>query len=252
VPYLFWTIAFFLWNCVFQTFPEGFSPRRAGDIVRWFVGLNGWQTHPGGFGLWYVKSLMFASLLAPCYWAIYRCLGPASVLVGVFLVFRPPLPLDHPLFNAWFFLGGCISYHGFQWGKMTARMHVLLPLSLAGFTILAVCHSFLIRVPAFLTVVPYIVAGSLYSFVCKGDTHLPQWLTASIRASSYLYFSHVFTAKAILPLLYVLIPLTKNGEYAALAYVVRVCATVVLALFQFLVLRKFMPRFLSMMTGNRC
>ena len=164
---------------------------------------------------------------------------------------RPPLSLSNPLFNAWFFLGGAVSFHGYRLERATEGMRPLLPYALAVFAALAFCHAFDVRVPAFLTVVPFLVAGSLFASVRENAGRLPRWLPGLARSATYVYFAHVFTGKALLPLLYALIPLESGGGWAALAYVVRTVATTALTIAQYYLLRAFAPGFLSAITGRR-
>lgn len=251
VPFLLWSFASFVWQNVFQTLPEGMSPWRLFDVLRWIVGWNGWSSHPGGFGLWYIKTLLIASLLAPFYWVVYRSLGTAAVLVGVFLVLHPPLPIDYPLFSAWFFLGGSLSFNAFKLEKATSQMDGLLPCSIAGFVALSVLHSIKVPVPLFLTAVPFLLAASLFSFFCRGETVWPKWVVFFARGSTFLYFSHFFTSRILVPLIEIVIPVDKGGGYAVLAYLVRVLAATTLSFALFFSLRRFSPRFLSVLTGNR-
>jgi hypothetical protein len=249
VPYLLWTAASFAWCWLFNTFPEGMSAGRPTDVLRWFVGVDGWRTHPGGFGLWYLKSLMIASLLAPLYWLSFRVLGSAAILVGIFLCAHPPLPVDHPLFSSWYFLGGGLAFNGVSLEKATARMHGLLPLTVAAFFGYQVCRAAEIDLPAFSAFVPFLLAAALFS-ACFLRTQKNRLLSAC-QASTFLYFSHFFVSQAIGQIIWRTIPL-KTGGGAAMAYFARTFLTIALCILLFFIVRRIAPRALAVVTGNRC
>lgn len=250
VPYLLWTAAAYAANGIFRMFPEGMDPSRPADVLRWFVGWDGWRSHPGGWGLWYVKSLILAALLAPLYWTAFRLTGPASILIGLFLFIRPPLPIDHPLFSAPFFLGGALAFERNSLWSLARRTGKILPLAGLAFFGWMLCCGTGTRLPGFLSVVPYVFAASLFARFCDPKNRIPGWLSEIASASTFVYFAHFFVSKAVGPALRIAIPL-DSGRAAATAYVLRVAGTTVLSILLFFAIRKTAPGVMAVLTGNR-
>ena len=250
VPYLLWTAVTFAANCMFRTFPEGMEPSRPIDILRWIVGWDGWISHPGGFGLWYIKSLFLAALLAPLYWFAFRLLGPTSILIGIFLCTHPPTPIDYPLFSSPYFLGGALAFEKISLEDLSKRTYRLFPVAGLAFAGWMFCKGINIKLPDFLAAIPYFFSIVLFSVCCHPKTKISAWLTEITRSSTFVYFAHFFVSRAVGSALQFAIPL-NSGRAAAAAYIIRVAGTVVLSISLFFAIRKLTPGIMSALTGNR-
>lgn len=248
IPFLIWCGLAFVYRAVLGKLPDGMNPANPVHIIRYLVGWDGVTSHPGGFGLWYIKTLIIASAMAPLYWSAFRLLGRIGLVLGAFLVVRPPLPIDYPFFSGWFFLGGCVAYQGIDLRQLSAGFGKFLPLSIGLFAVYQLCVGIRGRFPGFLEFAPYALALSIHAVVC--DKESQQWLVGLSKSSTWVFFVHFFIAGGIrTALASILHPST--GLAASVAYVLCIVVVLFLSLATFFLLRRLSPKALALATGGR-
>ena len=242
VPYLAWTTALFVWNAIFHRFPEWMSPSDIVHVLRFYI--------EGGFGLWYLKTLMIAALAAPAYWLAFKALGRFSVPVGLAICILRVSPVDRLFFNPWYFLGACLAFEGVDLNKAVRGLRRFLPAAFVAFLLFQTLRAANVCIPRCVGFVPYLLAASFFSACTGVDIRKYPRLRVMCEASMFLYVSHIFVAWPVGRLVPVFIPL-KSGVSASAAFIVRTVLTIVADFALFLVLRKFAPKTLSVITGGR-
>lgn len=248
IPFLIWCGLAFVYRAVLGKLPDGMTPANPVHIIRYLVGWDGITSHPGGFGLWYIKTLIIASAMAPLYWIAFRLLGRIGLVLGAFLVVRPPLPIDFPFFSGWFFLGGCVAYLGIDLRQLSSGFGKLLPFSVGLFLVYQLCVGMRGRFPGFLEFVPYALALSIHAAVC--DKGAPLWLVSITKTSTFVYFLHFFVAGGTRQALTMVVR-PSSGLTASVAYVLCIFLVLFLSLAAFFLLRCLSPKALALVTGGR-
>ena len=249
LPFLIWCVAAFVYRKALGKLPSELNVANPFHILRYLIGWDGICSHPGGFGLWYLKTLMIAAVLAPLYWLTYRVLGRIAVIAGIFCVLRPPVPIDFPFFNAWFFLGGSLAYQKVELSKLSCGFERLFPVSILLFVMYQLLQASRCHFASCLDFMPYAIALSIHGFVRKMD-RLPEWLLTLSKSSTFVFFVHFFVAGGIGTALRMLIR-PDTGWEASVAYILCIVGVTSVSLLGYYSLSRIAPRFLAAATGGR-
>lgn len=249
IPFLIWFAVALAYRGALGKLPAEMDASDPLHVLRYMIGWDGFCAHPGGAGIWYLKTLLVAAALAPLYWAAYRALGRIALVAGVFCAISPPFSIDFPFFSAWFFLGGCVAYQRIELSDLTSGFDRALPVSAVLFAAYQLLAASRIPHARFLDFAPYALALSVFETVRKMD-EVPGWLSKTVKSSTFVYFAHFYAAGAVGAALRAAIR-PETGLQASVAYVLCVFPVAASAVSGYFVLRRFAPRFLAAITGGR-
>lgn len=92
-----------------------------------------------GFGMWFIRNLIYFSILSPLYYCALRYLGHFIPFICLLIILCFDLPIQYAHFNAYLLLGAYCSYHGFRLSQLPTFLDWRV--SLAAYVLLIVFHA---------------------------------------------------------------------------------------------------------------
>ena len=199
--------------------------------------------HPIGRAIWFIRNLIFFSLLSPVYFLLIKYLKHATLLLVAVLLFVE-IPVDYLYFNVFLLIGSYLGLYKFSVRQLVARV----PLNMA-----AVWYLPLLLVRSFVGLGAWFEnLFALYAFfffaACCLRVRNRFWGGLS-SFSMFVYVSHLYISYSVTTVVLFVLPATLPGLLAAMplscVLTVSICAGV------YVLFNRFCPRFLSFLIGGR-
>lgn len=238
VPYILWCIA----AIVYDHFVKHVSwPESVWQWLMQFWDAGTGSGHPIGKAMWYIKSLIVFAVLSPLYYYAIRYLKH-FVLIAVLVLFSLNIPIDFPWFNVWLLLGAYIAIMGLTLKDIIDKMDWRLCLGVwIG-----------LKVLLFVGVLPFNleIPMSLCCFIGLFGL-LMKWDITTVLAStsSFIYFAHPY----LTGIRTVFIKFVDDSSIIGVltVWALTAIAVVIICCTAFFFMRRFTPRLLSIITGDR-
>lgn len=261
VPYLTWNaLAALLYLFSGKAFP--FSPSifwgvnvvgtDGENVLGWTIGGT---TGPVLLQLWFVRDLIILTLLSPAFYYTLRRLGLFGLLLiaAVYYVGLWPNPLGVSFKGFWFFAVG--AYLSLSKVDVSAFVSRLFKPSLVCSVLLSFLLSFSTAIPPVLSGVLldiYVFSGAITAvgfalLFCR--SHTPRRLLSM--SSFFLYASHTIVLLPLSRLAINLLQTVSSPAADVLLYLLCPTLSVVICVFAFFLLQRFLPRLSRPLTGLR-
>lgn len=255
IPYMLWNGITFIAVCLYQVF-TGHMPLLHKAVVdfRWYDYLlvfwdlqaaTGIASDPHGplvLQFWFVQCLMVAMLLSPILWLGVRRIGWLFlVLLGIFLVGYPfreyaGVRMDAFLFFA---MGAYFRFHQRLW-KVFAFPWILA----LSWVVVWIAMQFVPVLSVVYCVVYVLLVLSL-------AVHSQNEILPSLGKIVFFIFAfHAFISQTFFNV-YERLPIPWNDALAFITFFVTVAVNVCLCLLVYYLMKKYMPKFLSLLVGGR-
>ena len=214
-------------------------PQGVGNFMMQFWDAH--EGHPIGKAMWYIKSLMVFTVLSPVYYYTVRWLKH-FVPIGVLMLWGLNIPIDYPWFNVWLLLGAYLSIMEFSLKDIVDKLDWRICLAMY----------LLLKVLLFVDILPFnpSIPMALCCFLGLFGL-LMKWNISSELAltSSFIYFAHPYVTGV--RNIYIKFVDTSSFLSCFLIWILT-ATTVFLACYMlFRFMKRFTPKFLSIMTGDR-
>ena len=234
IPYLIWCSTAILYN----HFIKGTPWPHGSQWITWYWDAG--EGHPIGKAMWYIKSLIIFSLLAPLYFITVRFFRHFTLVVVMFL-FTFNAPVDFPYFNVDLLLGSYLCLCEVPLKKVADSLN--WKMCLVAYVILKIAFCCL-SVPVgggILVLTGFVGLYGLFS-----QYRIPAFLTAT---SSFVYFAHPYFTG----IRNILVTSSVSGSIVllCLAWLVTFFLDFSICITLYYLLRKFVPRILGIVTGGR-
>lgn len=237
IPYIIWCLVAIIYNhfILHKVFPDSIS-----DFFMqfWDAGAG----HPIGKAMWYMKSLILFSLLSPLYYYAVKWLKHFVLVIVLLVIVCFNIPIDYPYFNVYILLGSYLAIIGLSfydivksvdWRCCLAVYLLFKVLFLTG----------VLDLNVFLPINLCCFIG-LFGLLMKYD--IPPVVAAS---SSFVYFVHPFVQGVRNIFIRFVDTSSLSSCFCVWMLTALTVMTVCSALFFFM--KRFTPKYLSVLTGDR-
>ena len=234
VPYLIWNTVGLAVTCVLN---KDFIIHSFNDFLNCYWPLDP-MGHPEGRAIWFIRNLLFFSIVSPIYYWVVKYLKHFTLLLiaGLYLW---DLPVDYLYFNVYLLAGSYLGYYKISLAKLASLVSWKTGAMI--YMVLMLVHVFFQVRIYFLEFIPFFV---LYGLLLKHK--LPEALSHS---SMFIYVSHLYIAYAVTHRYVALLP---AADWALLvAMPLSFVTTFGICYFTYLVLHRFSPKLVGWLTGGR-
>lgn len=252
VPYVLWTLICLLYLSL-KHLPTILHTGDLGCISDMFTWQIFWmykESLPLHFALWYVRDLMLMCLITPVIWLFIKHLKHIAMLLifGLFMIHNIDYHISFPISIFYFSLGSYFSICHIDIQKISMKLGRSILLIAA----IAIGCSVLEDIT--LTRFSHIMfalccLGMSCFFTGKYECKIPQLLTDSV---FFVYASHCIMIVMMFNRIFMpLIPDTAYPAWLFLRLFVVGILTLVTCVLLFVLLRRFFPKTISILTGSR-
>jgi hypothetical protein len=239
IPYVIWSLV----SIVYQIFVKhrGFSLTNPFDFIMLFWDAG--EGHPIGMALWFVRNLIVFAIVSPIYFIVVKYLGHLILFLILFLS-SLNLPLDYSFFNVYLLLGCYFALSGITLESLSKKTNWLLCI---------LCYLFLKILELFhhvelsSVVLPLLLMLGVMGALMKYEPS--ESLKKVSLASTFIYFCHPYFT-GIRNIYMSLIDTTVIG-FDIMIWFVQAATNFAICYCIYLFLKKFVPRLLSVLQGNR-
>ena len=241
------------WNSIggIRTFYDACIPERTANLFGYDVG----EGMPVNAPLWYIRDLFIISLLSPAlYQLIKRLKEPGLVILALLYVFNVGFPFAGCSIKGIFFfcLGGYFMINGRQLAdsflKVKTPAYLISGLLFVALMPIYDSELYFVLRPIFVIAGVAATFNLAYRLVSAGKVKCRPILSNS---SFFIYASHTVVILDLSNfILWRLLPF-ENEFVLTLKVFLRPALAVGICLGLFFLMRRFMPKTLSMLTGNR-
>ena len=239
LPYIIWCFVSIVYQIVVKH--QVYSMHNPLDFVSLF-----WDTgsgHPVGMALWYVRNLIVFAILSPIYFIVVKFFGHLTVLL-LFILASLKMPIDLPYFNVFLLLGSYLALSGISLEVLATKMNWLLCVACYIF-LKTICISLQFDLNSiFLPLLLVLgIVGSLIKFEPS------EFIKKVAMASTFIYFCHPYFT-GIRNIYMSLIDSSVIGFDIAVWFV-QAATNFAICYCIYLFLKKFAPKLLGILQGNR-
>lgn len=249
VPYLMWNVAasiLFLFKTLWLGF-DGLGVVADGH-VDWLKFMAGFWTLPYDLALWFIRDLMVYCLLAPVVWIVVK---RKWLFACVFLAFS--LPFDVRSGILWFMIGAFMSQNQEVWSQVTAPRYAIV--FCVGYAVLCYLLSFsaLPEIVAFFLFAGYVMCGLAFTMACGrwfSSNKIGRRLTPLLGSTFFIYAFHALYCSVVRNAWLRLIGCSTTSTALAVLLLTFITLTVT-SMVTYFILRRFAPRLIRLLTGDR-
>lgn len=237
IPYVIWCLIAIIYNHYVKhvALPIDFL-----DFIRQFWNAAG-GGHPIGKAMWYIKSLIIFSLFAPLYFFVIKYLKHFTLLILLVLPsFK--LAIDFPFFNYYLLLGAYLSIMGFSFGYLINNLNYKLCLFVyIGLKFIRLYVEF----PDVYIYIDFILCFvGLFGLFMKYNIS-----SVLVSSSSFIYFFHPYVTGV--RNIYVKFVEGINVFQYFSVWMISSITVIVICLVLFMILKRYIPNFIRILTGDR-
>lgn len=236
IPYIIWCIVAIIYNYYVK---EIDFPQNPSNFIMQFWDAN--MGHPIGKAMWYIKNLILFSMLSPLYFYIIKW-GKHLILLSIIIFISIDLPIDFPYFNMYLLLGSYIALLGFSLEKI------------ANFFNWKLCLTFYIASKIVQLFFPNVIIPSFFNFTLCTIGLIGVYLKYNFKntvvaTSSFLYFIHPYFTG--IRNIYIKINNTDSIPLYFSIWVLTAITVIIICMFLYFLFKRYMPKLLSIVTGDR-
>ena len=239
IPYVIWSLL----SIVYQIFVKHreFSLANPFDFIVLF--WDSGSGHPIGMALWYIRNLIVFAIVSPIYFIVVKYFGHLTLFLILFLC-SLKLPIDYPFFNVYLLFGSYLALSGITLESLSKKTNWLLCI---------LCYLFLKILELFhhvelsSVVLPLLLMLGVMGALMKYEPS--ESLKKVSLASTFIYFCHPYFT-GIRNIYMSLIDTTVIG-LDIMIWFVQAATNFAICYCIYLFLKKFVPRLLSVLQGNR-
>ena len=239
VPYLIWSLVSIIYKIVVKH--EALSLSNPLDFILLF--WDSGDGHPVGLALWYVRNLIVFAILSPIYFIVIKSIGHLAIFLVLFLsCFK--WPIDYPFFNVFLLLGSYFALAGITLENLVTKVNWLLCI---------VCYVFLKIFALFQqtdlssVVLPLILIAGIMGLLMKYEPS--ESIKKISLASTFIYFCHPYFT-GIRNIYMSWVDSSVIGFDIAIWFV-QAATNFAICYCIYLLLKKFVPKILGILQGNR-
>ena len=206
----------------------------------WDVGRG--NGHPVGMVMWFVKSLIVFSLLSPLYFVLIRYFKGFTIVVILLLSTIGTDRIDYPFFNIYLLLGSYLGIMSISFESLTDKLNWRFCLAL--FLIMKLVQIY-IPLPDYYH---YISEAACIIGLLGLFMRYPIKQSIAV-VSTFVYFSHPYFT-GIRNIFFKFVP-HDNMLAISLMWILTASIIFVFCSTVFIVLKKYSPRVLAFMSGDR-
>lgn len=258
IPYILWNLLFIAFYCVLHksfTFENlyGLVNMNAKSFIDFILSVITGKGMPANYPLWFLRDLIVCYLFAPLLYLMNKqtpWLTLFALFVGWILTENSS---GRSYFTGlcWFSIGMTVKLHDID---ITKLKNIVVPLCLLSLILALYNPVVLLSWPipykfyhVFLTI--HILATLSFAFYITTSTKIQSDKFLS-NSSFWIFASHAFIQIALIKIeKYVDIPMTDTSMF--LMFVFNVVLTITISLIVFIVAKKYFPRTIALLTGNR-
>lgn len=236
IPYIIWCIVAIFYNYLVKgmDFPTNIS----NFIMQFWDAGTG---HPIGKAMWFIKSLILFSILSPLYFYLIKW-GKHFILLSFIILTTIKLPIDFPYFNIYLLLGSYIALMGFSLEQIANLFNWRF------------CLSFYIASKIAQLFFPNIIIPPFFNYTLCIIGLIGIYLRHNLKqtiavTSSFLYFTHPYFTG--IRNIYIKISNTDSNLQNFTIWILTAITVTTICMFLFILLKKHMPKILSILTGDR-
>lgn len=259
IPFLFWNCSLLLLFAVGQNIPAThtffsgknlpISSYKAFDYLNAIIGIT---TFPIAYQFWFIRDLIVISILTPILYFALRFM-PKMTFAGLFILWFAaiwPVTVPSPVAFGFFYFG---AFFAFNKISLFSFDHLGKPVAISYFTIIVIDtltkNLFINRYIHCIVIILGIVTA-LYLSKYLIDNKRKKYLLWLSNYSFFLFAIHEPLLTIFQKLLYVLIVPSSNLMILIL-YLLNPALVIVVSVIIYKSLKRFMPRFLFLISGGR-
>ena len=239
IPYVIWSLC----SIVYQVFVKHRDIPLSNPfdyiVLLWDSGSG----HPIGMALWYIRNLIVFAIVSPIYFIIVKYLGHLTLFLILFLSVLN-IPLDYPFFNVYLLLGSYFALSRITLENLSKKTNWMLCI---------LCYLFLKILDLFhyvelnSIVSPILLMLGVIGALVKYEPK--ETLKKVSFASTFIYFCHPYFT-GIRNVYMSLIDTTIVG-LDIMIWFVQAMTNFVICYCIYLFLKRFVPKLLNVLQGNR-
>lgn len=236
IPYAIWCAIAIAYNHFVKQDPLP-SGIRDWLIQFWDAGSG----HPIGKAMWYIKSLMVFSLLAPLYYYAVKLLKHTT-LVLVMVLIVVDVPIDYPYFSNWLLLGSYLAIMNISFCDIVEKLDWRICLIFYLLLKLPPIAGWHIDISTF--------ALTLCCFAALFGLGMRHSISSRLAAtSSFVYFLHPYIQGV--RNIFIKLADTSSLLQCTMTWLITAATVLVVCIGLFILMKKFTPRILAITTGDR-
>jgi len=239
IPYVIWSLVSIAYQ-VFVKHRDFSSTNLFGFIALFWDSGSG---HPIGMALWYIRNLIVFAIVSPIYFIVVKYLGHLTLFLILFLS-SLSMSIEYPFFNVYLLLGSYLSLSGISLETLSKKIN--WQLSILCYLFLKILELFH-HVELSSVVLPLLLMLGVMGALMKYE---PSEILKKVSlASTFIYFCHPYFT-GIRNIYMSLIDTTVIG-LDIMIWFVQAATNFAICYCIYLFLKKFAPRLLSVLQGNR-